>query len=130
MTLTRTQAARALGAIRLVNGVAALAMPRVMARTLRVDAREHAPMIYFMRMFGIRTVLIGLQLLTAEGEELEQAMRSGIIIHASDTLTAAIAGVRGELPKRAAVTGTLISAVNTALAVYGSGIISHELEDD
>jgi len=45
-------------------------------------------------------------------------------------LTATIAGVRGELPKRAAVTGTLISAVNTALAVYGSGIISHELEDD
>ena len=130
MTLTRTQAARTLGAIRLVNGAAALLTPRLMARTLRVDPDKHAPMIYFMKMFGIRTVVIGVQLLTAEREELQRAMRIGILIHASDTIAAAVAGITGRLPKRAATTGTVISMINTALAVYGSGVIAHELQHD
>jgi hypothetical protein len=126
MPLTRRQAARALGTIRLINGSAALLAPRFMARTLQVDPDEHPQMIYFMKMFGIRTVLLGLHLLSAEGEDLERAMRTGVVIHASDTMAAAVAGVKGQLPTRAALTGTLTSAVNTFLALYGSGLIGRE----
>jgi hypothetical protein len=130
VTITRRQAARTLGAIRLVNGTAALLTPRFMTRVLRVDAEHHGPMIYFMKMFGVRTVLLGLELLTAEGEDLERKLRAGVLIHASDTLAAAVAGITGQLPKRAAVTGTLTSMLNTSLALYGSGLIGHELADD
>lgn len=125
MILTRKRAAQTLGVIRLVNGGAALFAPKSMARVMGIDPEEHPQMMYFMRMFGIRTVLLGLHLLTADGEELERAMRIGIVIHASDTAAASIALFTGALPKRAAVTAVVISKVNTALAIYGSGIIGH-----
>jgi hypothetical protein len=127
MILTRKRAAQTLGVIRLVNGGAALFAPRSMARVMGIDPDEHPQMMYFMRMFGIRTVLLGLHLLTAEGEDLERAMRLGIVIHASDTAAATIALVTGALPRRAAVTAVVISKVNTALAIYGSGLLSHGL---
>jgi len=68
-----------------------------MARVMGIDTDEHPQMVYFMRMFGIRTVLLGLHLLSAEGEELERAMRIGIVIHATDTAAAGIALVTGLL---------------------------------
>ena len=123
MTLTRKQAAQILGGIRLVNGAAALLTPKLMARVLRVNPQEHPQMIYFMKMFGIRTVLLGLHLFQAKGDDLEAAMRLGIIIHGSDTAAAAVAGLKHQLPARAAFTGTLISMLNTALAVHGSGLV-------
>lgn len=125
MILTRKRAAQTLGVIRLVNGGAALLVPRTMARVMGIDTDEHPQMVYFMRMFGIRTVLLGLHLLSAEGEELERAMRIGIVIHATDTAAAGIALVTGALPRRAAITALVISKVNTGLAVYGSGLVGH-----
>jgi hypothetical protein len=101
-----------------------------MIRVLRVNAEQHGPMIYFMKMFGVRTVLLGVELLTADGENMERKLRTGVLIHASDTVAAAVAGITGQLPKRAALTGTLTSMLNTTLALYGSGLIGHELADD
>ena len=125
MTITRRRAAQTLGAIRLVNGAAALFTPKLMIRLLRVDPDAHPQMIYFMKMFGIRTILLGVQLFSLEGEDLDRAMRTGILIHASDTAAAAVAGITGQLPKRAAMSGTAISTLNTVLAVYGSGLIGN-----
>jgi hypothetical protein len=124
MSDKRKHAAQVLGVIRLVNGGAALLTPRLMARVLGVNPDEHPQMIYFMRMFGIRTVLLGVQLLATEGEDLDRAMQVGIIIHASDTLAAGAAAATHGLPKRTALNGMLISGLNTVLALYGSGILS------
>lgn len=129
MILTRRRAAQTLGVIRLVNGLAALLAPKLMARAMRVDPDEHPQMLYFMKLFGIRTVLLGLHLLSAEGKDLQRAMGTGILIHASDTTAAAVALFKGQLPRRAAMTATLISTINTALAVYGSGLVSQGLAD-
>jgi hypothetical protein len=68
-------------------------------------------------MFGIRTVLLGSDLLLLRGEQLQRATRIAVAIHASDTACAAFAGLRRELPRRAAVATTTISAINTCLAV-------------
>ena len=51
-------------------------------------------------MFGIRTIIIGLDLLLLTGEELRRAEKLAVVIHASDTLSAAATTVRGDLPRR------------------------------
>lgn len=121
MILTRDRARVALGTIRLVNGLAALLAPRRVARMFGVDPDENGAVVYVLRLFGVRTVFLGAELLFSKDQERRnEALRFGIVIHASDTVAAALAGFRGDLPRRASITGTLISASNTAFAVIGS----------
>jgi len=105
----------ALGLIRLFNGAAALFLPSLLLRSLGVDPQAQASARYPLRLFGIRTILIGADLLLDRSERAA-ALRVAPIIHVSDAASAALAGIRGELPRRAAVTATLISTVNVALA--------------
>jgi hypothetical protein len=76
--------------------------------------------LYVLRMFGVRTAIIGAELLVAEGEQLEKAVQTGIVIHASDTVAALIAGFRHQLSPRHAATTTLISSINTGLAIVAA----------
>lgn len=107
----------ALAAIRIVNGSAALAAPELLARNLGVRRDDDQAVQYVFRMFGIRTVVIGLQLLLPEGELRRASVRTAPIIHASDTTAAALAGITRQIPARAALIATSISALNTALAL-------------
>ncbi|MFD5844486.1 hypothetical protein [Streptomyces chartreusis] len=70
-----------------------------------------------IRLFNGAAGLLGLDLLTSRDERLTQDLREGVLIHGSDTATAAMLGLRGHLAPRTAALTTLISAVNTALAV-------------
>src|SRR2546428_790069 len=106
-----------LGLIRLANGTAALLAPGAMARLFGVDPEASPAMLYVLRLFGIRTVILGGQLLVLQGERLEEALRLGVLIHAADATAALTAGLRGRLPRRAALVGTAISTANTALAL-------------
>jgi heme peroxidase len=114
---SRSTARYALAAIRLFNGGMALFAPERLARRLGTDPDEGGAVIYALRMFGVRTIMIGGELLVLRDEDLERALRKGILIHASDTVAAAVAGAGGYLPRRTAALTTLISAVNTGLAV-------------
>jgi hypothetical protein len=117
----RAWAPRILGGIRLFNGAAALLVPGTVARRLGVDPDANPAPLYPLRMFGVRTVVIGAELLLPqEEEERTLAMRTGILIHASDTLAAGLGGLRGQLPPPTAALLTGVSAVNTALAIVGS----------
>ena len=109
----RDYARIALAAIRLFNGAAALFAPRILLRSLEADPDKSAAALYAFRMFGVRTIIIGAQLLLPDGDVRRQALRTAPIIHASDVAAARLAG----LPPRAARTTTIISAVNTILAV-------------
>jgi hypothetical protein len=120
MTITRDQARKALATIRLVNGVAALFAPRLVAKILGVDPDKSPAVLYVLRMFGVRTAIIGVELFVAEGDNLEKAVRTGIAIHASDTMAAIIAGFRHQLSPRHAATTTLISSINTGLAIVAA----------
>ncbi|MBT2407517.1 MULTISPECIES: hypothetical protein [unclassified Streptomyces] len=111
-----TLARYGLAGIRLVNGVASLLAPQVVARRLGADPNQPA-VIYVLRMFGVRTVVLGAELLLLkDAHELDRALRVGTLIHTSDALSAAWAGQEGSLPRRAAVAATAISTVNVALA--------------
>lgn len=110
-------ARRALAVVRLVNGTAGLLAPQLLLRRLGTDPALDRSGFYPFRMFGVRTVLLGADLLLLRGEQLRRASRLAVLVHASDTVSAAVAWRRGDLPVRAARVATAISAVNTALAV-------------
>lgn len=106
-----------LAAIRLVVGTTALLTPRRFARRLGVDPKEHPAVVYISRLFGVRTVFIGADLLLRDEPLQTLALRTGVVIHASDTMAALFAAVRGQLPRGAALRAALLSGLNTLLAV-------------
>ncbi len=108
-----------LAGMRLFNGFLALLAPGFLARRIGVDPDTNPGILYVFRMFGVRTVLIGADLLVQKGERRTESLRSAVLIHASDTLAALLAVSNGQFPRsgRAIV---LISAFNTALAVAAS----------
>jgi hypothetical protein len=115
--MTPGRARTILAGIRLLNGSVALLAPRQFLRILRVDPETNGAAIYALRMFGVRTVYLGYQLLSEEGDALERAVRAAAYVHASDVAAAVLAGVTGALPRRAAVAGAITSTVNTTLAL-------------
>ena len=106
-----------LAGIRLFNGVAALFVPATLARQLGVEPAANPAALYALRLFGVRTVLIGAQLLLRDDEVRAHSLRVAPAIHALDASAALIAGERGQLPRRAATTAAIISTVNTVLAI-------------
>ena len=120
MTSRRHDPARvALAGIRIVNGTAGLLAPGFLARRLDVEAAS-GPMAYPFRMFGIRTILMGADLLARDKAVRRHAVRAAVVVHASDTVSAYLAGASGALPRRAARVATVISAVNLALALLAN----------
>jgi hypothetical protein len=116
-----------LAGIRLFNGVAALFVPTTLARPLGVDPQANPAALYALRLFGVRTVLIGVQLLVRDSGVRAHSLRVAPVIHAIDAAAALIAGDRGQLPRRAATTVALISTVNTVLAIIAQ---TRDAEDD
>jgi hypothetical protein len=112
-----SKARYALAAIRIANGLLALVAPSFIIKRFGEDPEKDAAAIYGLRLFGVRTVLIGADLIREQGEPLQHSINQAVLIHASDTVTAATLGTSGRLRPAMAVPITLISALNTALAV-------------
>ena len=106
-------ARKTLAAIRIANGTLALAAPERLAARLGVVADEQPALLSALRMVGVRTILIGRDLWQGD----ERAVRAAPLVHASDTVAAALAARSGKLPPRAGALITGISALNTLLAV-------------
>lgn len=113
----RTVARILLASIRLFNGTIALLAPAALARRLGANPDANPAVLYALRLFGIRTVVIGVELLLGDDAQRTRSLRTAIAIHASDATAAAITGVRRQLPARVAATAALISLANTALAL-------------
>jgi hypothetical protein len=107
----------ALGLVRLANGLLALLAPAFMLRALGSSQAGSPPATYILRMFGIRTVFLGLDLLVATPAHRRAALQRAPIIHATDALAALTAGITRQLPLKSAATTVAISSVNLALAV-------------
>jgi hypothetical protein len=106
----------ALAGIRIVNGAAALAAPAFLAGRIRPAPEPDPATTYAFRLFGIRTVLLGADLLSRHPGVRAHAVRSALPIHAADVTTAATLGLRGKVSPRVAVMLTAISAANVLLA--------------
>jgi hypothetical protein len=109
-----------LACIRLFNGLAALLVPHMLLKRLGVDTDGNPAALYMARMFGIRTVLIGIDLLVQKRDRRARALQEAVVIHASDTLAAVLASKTGKLPQPMDRVIVVISAINTALALYAS----------
>jgi len=109
---------KALALIMLVNGTLGLAAPRFLIRQVGADPDAESGMIYVLRMFGIRTLFIAIDLFRLPAQR-EQSLREGVVVHATDAGAAFTAAMLGQLPLRPALMATSISVVNTALAVLG-----------
>ena len=121
MSRIGTGARYALGAVRVVNGALGLVAPTFIARRLGDEQPErNAAAIYGIRLFGVRTVVIGLDLLRPPGEARDRAVRAAPIIHASDTATVLTLQRRKVLPPDMARPLAAISGVNTVLAVVAA----------
>ncbi|MDQ4148452.1 MAG: hypothetical protein M3164_00405 [Actinomycetota bacterium] len=108
----------ALAGVRFFNGAAALLAPRKFTRRLLEANPATSPAIaYPLRLFGIRTVILAGELLIPNRQLRTKALDVAVVIHATDTVSAAMTVFRKELPRRRAVAATAISAVNTLLAV-------------
>jgi hypothetical protein len=113
-----TTALRTLAVIRIVNGSLGLLAPQALVRATSSDPDDTAP-YYGLRMFGVRTVVLGIDLLLLTGEQQRRARNEAVLIHAVDTVAALAGAVGGDLPRRARLATVAISALNTALAVMG-----------
>lgn len=117
MTVGET-ARYALGAIRLVNGLLGLLAPAVIVRRLGDDDPAASPAAtYGLRLFGIRNVVLGADLVRRRGPVPDRAVRAAPLIHASDTATVLALLRSGQLSPERARPLLLISATNTALAL-------------
>ena len=105
-----------LAGIRIFNGASALLAPKSLSRRLGVDESSE-PMSYPFRMFGVRTILMGADLLSKDPAVRRHAVKMAVVVHACDTVSAFSTGVTGALPRRGAATATAISALNVVLAV-------------
>ena len=113
-----TGARYALGVVRVVNGVLGLVAPTFIARRLGdAQPERNAAAIYGIRLFGVRTIVIGLDLLGPPGEALDRAVRAAPFIHGSDTATVLTLQRRKVLPAEMARPLAAISGLNTVLAV-------------
>lgn len=108
-----------LASIRLLNGGLALLAPGFLARQIGVDPEANPGVMYVFRMFGMRTVLIGAELLVQTGKRRSEALHRAVLIHASDTLAAFLATQSSQFPSKSR-TIVWISALNTALAIIAN----------
>ena len=106
-----------LGAVRLFNGAATLFATRPFGKRLGVDPDTSPAAVYALRLFGVRTIYIGAELLFARGDHLRDAVAIAPAVHVSDTVSAILAGTSGQLPKKAAWTAAVISSVNVLLSL-------------
>jgi hypothetical protein len=108
----------ALGGVRLAAGTTGLLAPRMIISRFGDEApSSNAAAIYGLRLFGIRTILIGLDLWRLKGRDLDRAVRAAPLIHASDTATVFALQQNKQLSPERARPLLLISGVNTVLAV-------------
>ena len=104
-----------LAGIRLFNGTAALFAPTLLARQFKDN--PNSAVIYVLRLFGVRTIIAGIELLVPDEEVRASALRYALPIHASDTLSAALAGIQGQLPPQVSILLAALSGANTGLAI-------------
>jgi hypothetical protein len=113
-----TAARFALGGVRLVAGSTGLLAPAmIIGRFGDEDPAHNAAAIYGLRLFGVRTVLIGADLFRLTGPALDRALRVAPLIHASDMATVLTLVKNKQLSLDGARPLLVLSGANTLLAV-------------
>ena len=93
---------QAVGGLSVALGALAVVAPRSTAALFGVRSLDPAvPLL--VRMVGIRNATAGVRTLQAEGEQLTDALRAGLVLGAVDVAAVLLAVRRGVLSKKAAL---------------------------
>lgn len=111
----------ALAGIRFVNGALGVVAPRLLIARVENERPPSSAAMYAFRMFGIRTVLLALEIVVVTESARRRALRRAVLIHASDTASVASLTAGGVIHPRRGILLTAISATNVALAVVALG---------
>ena len=106
---------QAVGGLSFALGALAVVAPRSTASLFGVRSIDPAlPLL--VRMIGVRNATAGLRTLQAEGEELTNALRAGLVLGVVDVAAVLLAARKGVLSKKAAAA---VLAVLGGIAVLG-----------
>lgn len=111
------RARTALGIVRLLNGGLGLLLPKVLIHRLDPADPPSPAAVYAFRLFGIRTILLGRDLLVCDNADLRRTLDEAVLIHVTDTVTATSLTASGSVPRRSGLVLMAVSAGNTALAL-------------
>ena len=100
-------------------GAGAWLAPRFSGRLFGLDPAANPQAPYLGRLFGARDVALAVGLSASTGSERAQWLRLGIACDLADAAAGVLAGLRGELPKRATVLVTATALGAAALGVAG-----------
>jgi hypothetical protein len=119
VTATIGNAARfTLGGVRVIVGTMGLLAPAmIINRFGDSNPAGNTAAVYGLRLFGVRTVVIGADLLRRHGPVLDRALKVAPLIHATDTVTVLSLVRTKQLSPERARPLLLISGLNTALAL-------------
>lgn len=109
---------RALPFIRMAIGAGAWALPQLTGPLFGFQSMDNQESVYFGRLFGVRDVILGVGLLSTEGDAQRLWWRLGIVCDAADA-AAGVLGFRADAPKRAMVLSTATAASAVAMGVAG-----------
>lgn len=109
---------KALPFIRLAIGGGAWALPQLTGKLFGFQSMDNQESIYLGRLFGVRDLILGVGLLSTEGEAQRLWWRLGIVCDAADT-AAGVLGFRAGGPKRGMVLSTVTAAGAVSMGIAG-----------
>ncbi len=111
--ITATQAKLTLMVLRTAIGAVGWLFPNLGARLFGIDPAQNPSAPYLGRLFAAREFALVAPLLTEDADVQQRSLQVGMAVDSLDACASVLAGARGTLPKRAAVsTGlTAVGAV-------------------
>ncbi len=108
---------RALLGGRAALGLVVVVAPRRTLALLGVDPTGQPALGPVARFFAVRDLLMVYQLARARGDDVDATIRQHMVVDAADAATAALAGLRGDVPVRVAAGGVLAGLGGAAAGV-------------
>jgi hypothetical protein len=102
---------------RLVVGGGALVAPRLTARAFGIDPDNNPAASYVGRLFGVRAVLMAIQLASAVPEERVRLLRQNVAVDLVDAVAAIAATRSGALGRRSGVAATAAALFEAGLGL-------------
>jgi hypothetical protein len=102
---------------RVLVGGGALVAPRLAGRLFGIDAAANPAASYVARLFGVRAVLMAVQLATATPANRTHLLRQHTAVDLVDAVAAAVAAREGALSRRAGVQATAAAVLEASLGL-------------
>ncbi len=120
ISFDRSTAARVTLVARCLLGAASLLVPRFTIRMLQLDPGENPSANFLIRIFGVRDIFLGVAPFLIPDPGRSTILGSATAVDLTDLAAAALAGLTGRIPPRAAVvtaSAALLGAVLSAATV-------------